>query len=725
MVPGGPGAPQSADRSPHLSRDKAAAILNEAREAVWAQAFPLADRAVRRLQHRHSQAFLPFADVRIARTDTHDTHNAADSADSFRRSLDLRTATHRAHRRDVGDHGYDDVHTEAFASHPDNVVSYIRRSSSPQTLSMTLTSPLLVLDTHVSVDDGRLRLFLRLPSDVAPPHDASPSPVEYDDRPGAASRGAVVVAVETDGTLTVEDPSECRCVVHDCTVLRCLLTTETTFQGLGRPLQGDAARCGTVCEERLDAALGRPQEELYQRHLNDYQPLYRRTVLCLGRADTPAGNAPFDEEPSGDAGASDTPKDGPRAADDTATDERLAAVEAADASPGATDPALVALLFHYGRYLLISASRSGGVPANLQGIWNDSLQPPWSSNYTTNINLEMNYWMVEPANLRECVGPLFDLVTTLSRTGRRPAAELYGCEGWVAHHNSDIWGYPWPVGNTTHDPKWAFWPMAGLWLLHHLWDHYRFGASDRFVRETMWPVLRGAAQFAVAWPVDAPDGTLATAPSTSPEKSVPRRQWVARLLRRIFHDGHHASSQHPDDGGGACARGESRGRSCRGGGSTRTGTTPGNTDHVGRTGRRVAPGLHRGGTGPSPPFSPLFGLSRKRPTLPGAGRGGGGITAWPRGRVDRLVLGVETCVVGTLATRRSRGRHPRVGVPPRGSTLRDAFPGGLYDNLFGSHPPFPNGRKLRIHRGDVRGSSAIASRSDRTPSRPAPLTPHG
>ncbi len=178
---------------------------------------------------------------------------------------------------------------------------------------------------------------------------------------------------------------------------------------------------------------------------------------------------------------------------------------------------MVALLFQYGRYLLITSSRPGTQAANLQGIWNDEVRPPWSSNYTVNINTEMNYWLAEPTNLAECHEPLFDLIGEMSVNGRETARVNYGAGGWVAHHNADLWRQTAPVGDFGQgDPVWACWPMAGPWLCQHLWERYLFSGDVDFLRERAYPLMKGAAEFLLDWLIEH-DGHLVTAPSTSPE----------------------------------------------------------------------------------------------------------------------------------------------------------------------------------------------------------------
>ncbi|MFC6088870.1 glycosyl hydrolase family 95 catalytic domain-containing protein [Saccharothrix lopnurensis] len=179
----------------------------------------------------------------------------------------------------------------------------------------------------------------------------------------------------------------------------------------------------------------------------------------------------------------------------------------------ADDPAFAALLFQYGRYLLIASSRPGTLPANLQGVWNPYPEPPWRSNYTVNINTQMNYWAAEPTGLPECHEPLLEFVGGLARAGEEVARALYGADGWCAHHNTDPWFLATPVQG---DPAWANWPMGGVWLSLHLWEHFAFTGDVGWLRERAWPVLLGAAAFCRSW-VFEHGGVLTTAPSTSPE----------------------------------------------------------------------------------------------------------------------------------------------------------------------------------------------------------------
>ncbi|GAA0329799.1 glycoside hydrolase family 95 protein [Sphingomonas oligophenolica] len=219
------------------------------------------------------------------------------------------------------------------------------------------------------------------------------------------------------------------------------------------------------------------------------------------------------------------------AAADRPTDERIRTSETSD------DPALAALYFQYGRYLLICASRPGNQPANLQGIWNDSIAPPWESKYTININTEMNYWPAEPTALAECAAPLVEMVRGLAETGARTARELYGARGWVAHHNTDLWRATAPIDGA----QWGLWPMGGAWLCTHLWDRYDYGRDAAYLR-SVYPLMRGAALFFLdVLQPDPQTGHLVTNPSLSPENVHPMGASICagpamdmQILRDLF-----------------------------------------------------------------------------------------------------------------------------------------------------------------------------------------------
>lgn len=245
-----------------------------------------------------------------------------------------------------------------------------------------------------------------------------------------------------------------------------------------------------VCLEQVENAAAKGYDQVKADHIAHYQALFRRVDLQLG---LPAESAEGSKLP---------------------TDARLQRFK-----DGADDPGLLSLYFQYGRYLLISSSQPGSNPANLQGIWNESFTPPWESKYTININAEMNYWPAESANLAECHEPLFDLLDRIRVNGRRTAQETYGCRGIVAHHNTDMWGSTQVEGNFM--PA-SIWPMGAAWLSLHLWEHYRFGMDEAFLRDRAYPVMREAAEFFLDYLVKDEQGRLITGPSTSPENKFIR-----------------------------------------------------------------------------------------------------------------------------------------------------------------------------------------------------------
>jgi len=236
-----------------------------------------------------------------------------------------------------------------------------------------------------------------------------------------------------------------------------------------------------VATFHVDAASTLEYARLRASHVEDHRSLFDRVELELGA--TPQSQRP--------------------------TDVRLAELK-----EGADDPDLFALYFHYGRYLLMGSSRPGTLPANLQGIWNEHVEGPWNVDYHTNINVQMNYWPAEVANLSECHEPLFYLVDRLVERGRRTARELYGARGWVAHHTTDAWWFTVPVGQTV----WGMWPLGGAWVSRHLFEHWRFTGDADFLRERAFPVLREAALFFLDYLTQDPEtGLLVSGPSTSPE----------------------------------------------------------------------------------------------------------------------------------------------------------------------------------------------------------------
>lgn len=478
---------------------RAAEALTCARKAIEAGEWAAAGAHVQRLQHRSSGAFLPLADLDLSIRPAATTTSTAVS--DYDRGLDLTTALHHS----TYTRGGHRTTATAFVSAVDQVLVWTIRTEAPGGLDLDLTLSSAVRaepGPRASADESML--VLEFPAEVRPPHDdhfldepgsaASGEAVVYD---GAGQRAAVGLRIRHDGTSVpgMYDGEACPggsgVSVRGASEVSVVLATATGFRGLGRQPHRDAVATIDQVRATLDAADRYSISDLRDRQRADHVALYDRAEVA------------FDTVAAGSTG-------------DRPTDERLARVNATSPPAFEQDPALVSLVFNYGRYLLISASRPGGTPANLQGIWNSELRPPWSSNYTININLQMNYWMTGPVNLPEVDEPLVGLIEALAERGAATARDLYDAPGWVAHHNTDIWAYTLPVGHGQHDPSWAFWPMAGPWLVRHLWERVAFGGSVDDARRA-YRVARSAAQFCLHWLQPMPDGTLGTTPSTSPE----------------------------------------------------------------------------------------------------------------------------------------------------------------------------------------------------------------
>jgi alpha-L-fucosidase 2 len=373
------------------------------------------------------------------------------SVQGYRRELDLGEAVVRIRYR-RGDTAFC---RESFASAPDQVLVMELSADQPGRVScvIDLSRPECATVEPAGADGLVLRGRLRVRHE--------PTGMRFLARLRVASRGGTLA--HENGTLRVTGA--------DSATL--LVTAATDYRG--QPYEAVTAR-------RIRAAAEVPYPELRARHLRDHRALFSRVTLDLGQTET-----------------SELP-----------TDRRLVAF-----ADGADDPALSALYLQFGRYLLISSSRPGTMAANLQGIWADGVQTPWNCDYHTNINLQMNYWLAETANLAECADPLLDLVDAMCGPGARTARTHYGARGWVVHTIHNVWGFTAPGQN----PMWGLSPLAGVWLCQHLWEHYAF-SGDRSFLARVYPILRSAAEFCLDWLVEDPrSGRLVSGPATSPENT--------------------------------------------------------------------------------------------------------------------------------------------------------------------------------------------------------------
>jgi len=448
---------------------RAAEVLPAVREAIFQGDYTRADTLCRQMQGPFTQSYQPLGNLLIAFAD-------ASPPSGYRRELDLDSAV-ASTRFTRGGVSY---RCEALASHPDQVIVVHLESDAPGQLSTSLRLDSLLRHEVAAHGPDTLILSGRCPAHVDPNYLRTEEPVRYED--DAGMRFAIHLRALVEGG-TVET-QEGALQVRGADAVTLLLSAATSYAGYDRCPVREGRDAGAIAARHLEAAAAQPFAALLERHVADHQALFQRVSLDLG--------ASVDRRA-------------------LSTDERI--VRFADDA----DPELAALLYQYGRYLLIASSRPGGQAANLQGIWNEHVRPPWSANYTLNINAQMNYWPAESCALAECHEPLFDLIEELAENGRRTARVNYGAAGWAAHHNTDLWRQSAPVGDGNGNPVWANWPMGGAWLCQHLWEHFAFTGDEAYLRERAWPIMAGAARFCLDWLIEDEEGHLITAPSTSPE----------------------------------------------------------------------------------------------------------------------------------------------------------------------------------------------------------------
>jgi alpha-L-fucosidase 2 len=557
-TPDGPG--QALDAV--LAGGAGPARLAEVRAALDAGDRRTAERLLMTFEGPYSQEFLPFADLDVELSAPPPSPDAAASpVVPLGRELDLDRAL-ASERMRAGD---TEIRRRSWVSAPDQALCVLVEATTargatggPGTFDVRLRLTTPLREAGSSATRSGLAIGVEIPIDGAPLHEpdqpahryrshpapttsaepaaavttadpATPPDPAAADRASAADPAAATatpepaaersapcdlgeydafaaahLAFETDGTAEIIDGSV---LVRGATRLLAVLSTasraESWWNATGTSAshapagsdttddRGDAKAAGDVrdpraviearARTRATSAIRRGADSLLARHLADVEALTGRSRIVIG------GRR---------AGSWDVAREVLRGDDEALRATVLAA---------------------FGRYLLVASSRAGSPPANLQGIWNDQLRPAWSSNYTININTQMNYWLADVTVLPECFAPLPQLLQKIAVTGGEVARRLYGARGWVAHHNTDPWGWALPVGNGHGNPSWAIWMMGGVWLTHNAWDHYAFTADTGYLRETLWPLLRGASEFCLDWLQDAPDGRLRTLPSTSPE----------------------------------------------------------------------------------------------------------------------------------------------------------------------------------------------------------------
>ena len=462
-------------------------FLPQIREALLKnQDYQKANELAKKMQGLFTESYLPMGDLKIIQ----DFKGVKPTA--YYRDLNIENAMATT-RFTVNGVEYT---REIFTSAPDNILVIRISASKEKQLNFSVNASSQLKFSSGFVNNNELIINGKAPAHVNPNYYnlKGKEPIIYEDTTGCngARFQFRTKVVSKDGAIRADTTG---IYVKDASEVFIYLSAATSFNGFDKCPDKEGKDENALAKNYLDNAVTKTYPVLLKNHLTDFQSYFNRMSLDI--KDNTVNN-PNILLPS---------------------DERLMSY-----SKGSYDPGIEMLYFQFGRYLLISSSRPAmlgvpaGPPANLQGIWNKEKRAPWSSNYTININTEMNYWPAEVTNLSEMHVPLLDWIKDLSETGKVTAKEFYGTRGWVAHHNSDIWGLSNPVGNVGDgDPVWANWYMGGNWISQHLWEHYRFTGDKIFLKEKAYPIMKEAALFSIDWLVEDRDGYLVTAPSTSPE----------------------------------------------------------------------------------------------------------------------------------------------------------------------------------------------------------------
>jgi alpha-L-fucosidase 2 len=455
------------------SNTNALVALPEARKLVFAGKYDEADKLIGQKMMAvplREMAYQTLGDLWL-------NFGTNQAPENYRRDLDLDTAVATVSYMANGVH----FKREMFASAPDQVIVVHLTADKPGQISFTaaLGTPQKV---QMSVEINNRTPHVGRTNDATLVMNGTNG--EMRGIKGALKFQARVRVLPVNGKITATEDGISIAGADSVTLLVAAATSYQNYHNIsGNPeLVVKDAIAGAYQKWAFDNLHNR-RDTLRAGHIADHQKLFRRVALDLGETDSMK----------------------------LPTDVRIAHFAEGK------DPQLATLYFQFARYLLISCSRPGGQPATLQGLWNDSMTPPWDSKYTININTEMNYWPAEPCNLGECVEPLTEMVLDLKQTGTRTAKAMYGAQGWVAHHNTDLWRATAPVDG----PAYGFWPMGGAWLCQNLWEHFLFTGDKTYLRK-IYPAMKGSAQFFLDTLVEEPTHHwLVTCPSLSPENHNP------------------------------------------------------------------------------------------------------------------------------------------------------------------------------------------------------------
>ncbi|TWE01868.1 alpha-L-fucosidase 2 [Neobacillus bataviensis] len=434
--------------------------LQEARQLIFEGKYAEAEQLIEaNMVGEDGEAYQPLGDLYI-------DHHFNGTASNYKRELSLNTGIAKTECT------VDEAHytRETFISNPHQVLAVRIQANQP---SIHISAYLGSLLQH-TIEEAENQVTLRGRSPISV---KVPNQIEYDEHDGIQFI-VCLQAITNEGTITVQNN---KIEISDTDSVLLLLTANTNFTKFNEKPDSNLEKMSGEAYQWLKTATQSTFDQLLDQHIQAHGQLFSRMDIHLGESNH--NHLP--------------------------TDVRLQQYKSEK-----NDPELEALYFQYGRYLLLTSSLPGTQAANLQGIWNQSVQPPWNCDYTTNINVEMNYWPAEVCNLSECHQPLFDMIEDLSQSGEKTASELYGARGWAVHHNVDLWRMSTP---SSGQASWAFWPLAGAWLTSHIWEHYLFTRDHQFLRDKAYPLMKGAAEFFLDWLIEGPNGYLVTNPSTSPE----------------------------------------------------------------------------------------------------------------------------------------------------------------------------------------------------------------
>jgi len=460
---------------------KAKEYLPLVRKALEQENYKKADSLLRFIQGKFSSSYAPLGNLLL-------DMNIVGPVYNYQRRLDMSTGiVSVSFEADATSYT-----REYFISHPQQLM-FIRLSVNGKNKLDLSTSFNSLLSHSTESELGKFMPFnnsLQMkgmaPSLAEPNYRGNmPNAVQYDANKSMRFMSEAVV-FKTDGKVNT-DADHQRLTVSNATEIILAVSMATSFNGYDKNPATDGKDEVKACLAPIEQLKPSNFDVMRSAHTKDFSSFYKRVSLTLP-------STPLDAMP---------------------TNQRLKRF-----ARGETDNGLITQYFQFARYLMIASSRTPEVPINLQGIWNEQVRPPWSSNYTININTEMNYWPVETTNLSELHHPMLSFLKNLQKTGEISAQSFYGMKGWVAHHNSDIWAISNPVGEFGKgDPVWANWAMGGVWMSTHLWEHFSFTGDTAFLKKDAYPVMKGAAEFILDFLVKDKNGKWITSPATSPENN--------------------------------------------------------------------------------------------------------------------------------------------------------------------------------------------------------------